>query len=606
MKQSLQEIIYDKIFKYIDNSMMESLLKNIFSIENASPEEKKFFNLLIESEKKTNFTRIKYLYLLEVVIGYGYIIDKAEGKQLLKIITAGLTVYNRRVFSKLIRKYEKKTMVNLEKNFFKTFNIKSEDVINKNVELVEGEELINIEHLYFDSYKNIATLYLLYTKLLQQFFSFINELIFLFLRPLLFESKYGFIRNTFNITFLSVYSICIYLFLFKPASETNDKVVPLFNINQTTITNDILTFFNNLNIIIEKDKIKEELSKLLENIIKVISEKKFINSHQLSKIHKPYEDVMITYKILETISSLIVNDAYLFTLTASLKGSILVLSDRIYLLKQKINSSKELINILNVKSFHVSNTIIWNQEDKYNDLFVLENVYVDYKENDIYFPVLININLNFEINKIHFIYGNSGSGKTTLLNTLMKKIKIKNGLIKFLNEYENYTYFSIRKYLTHLTSESILFSKSIYYNITFGMSKQVLNEKKDEILEEIIKYMNIFNMKSFIEDINKKNSKKLSKGQLQRIGIIRMFINIIFDNVKILFLDEFTSNIDNEMEKIVFNELLKLFLKYSLTIFIVSHNMYNIKYSHFNYKFNVDERSITKSITKNNDDISIK
>jgi ABC-type transport system involved in cytochrome bd biosynthesis fused ATPase/permease subunit len=133
------------------------------------------------------------------------------------------------------------------------------------------------------------------------------------------------------------------------------------------------------------------------------------------------------------------------------------------------------------------------------------------------------------------------------------------------------------------------------------MNEQVLNEKKDEILQEIIKYMNLLKMNNFIEDLNIKNSKKMSKGQTQRIAIIRLFINIIFDTVKILFLDEFTSNIDNEMEIIIFNELLHLHSKYNLTIFIISHNMYNMKYSDFNYKFNVDERSITKSITNKHD-----
>ena len=134
---------------------------------------------------------------------------------------------------------------------------------------------------------------------------------------------------------------------------------------------------------------------------------------------------------------------------------------------------------------------------------------------------------------------------------------------------------------------------------------EVLNEKKDEISQEIIKYMNLLNINSFIPDINSKNSKKLSKGQTQRVAIIRLFINIIFDNIKILFLDEFTSNIDNEMEIIIFKELLQLQSKFHLTIFIISHNMYNMKYSDFNYKFNVDERSITKYITKKDDTLCI-
>jgi ATP-binding cassette subfamily B protein len=199
------------------------------------------------------------------------------------------------------------------------------------------------------------------------------------------------------------------------------------------------------------------------------------------------------------------------------------------------------------------------------------------------------------MSKFHFIYGNSGSGKTSLLNAIMKRIKIKDGSIKFLNLYDNYTYFSIRKYLVLLLSESALFSKSLYYNITYGINNKILIEKNDDIMQEIIKYMNIFGLTIFIQDIKRKNATKLSKGQTQKVAIIRFFINIIFNNARIIFLDEFTSNIDNSMEEIIFKELINLHKIHRFTVFYISHNLYNIKYSDFNYKFNVDEHSITKN-----------
>jgi ABC-type multidrug transport system fused ATPase/permease subunit len=590
--------IYEELFNLIDNSSIEKILKKLIITNDMTPKEIYFINLLIENDKKDNFLRIKYIYLLEATITFGYFADKVNDRRLFKIVVAALTIYNRKLFSKILEKYEKKTIIRLEKTILKILNARTEDTINKNIELNNGEELINIQHAYLDSYKVIALAYENYTKVIQQFILFFVDILTLFLRPFFFDSKYGMLRNNLNIVFLSTYLYFVYIFLF---SQSNKEKENLLKTNEVCITDEILNVFNNLNIIVEKNKVEEELSNLLKKMLKVVSDTKFISAYQITKISECHLNVVTKYKILETITSLIINDSIFFDLSAGVRKSMLEFDANMFYFTKKLKISAELFDILKSQSYYISNPIIWDQDKNYDYLFVLQNVNVEYKENDKYFLILMNVNLVFEFNKIHFIYGNSGCGKTTLVNALMKKVKIHSGSIKFLNEYENYTYFSIRKYLTFLSSESILFSKSIYYNITFGMNEQVLNEKKDEILQEIIKYMNLLKMNNFIEDLNIKNSKKMSKGQTQRIAIIRLFINIIFDTVKILFLDEFTSNIDNEMEIIIFNELLHLHSKYNLTIFIISHNMYNMKYSDFNYKFNVDERSITKSITNKHD-----
>ena len=597
----INEKIYEELTNLIDNSVIEKILKKIIITDDMTHEEIYFLNLLIENDKKNNFLRIKYIYLLEASLTFGYFVDKVQDRRIFKIAVSGLTVYNRIIVSKILRKYEKKSIIRLEKTFFNILNTKTEDTINKNIESNNGEELINIKHAYLDSYKAIAMAHENYTAAVSQFFYVISEIMLLFLKPLFFDNRYGLVRNSFNIIFLSSYSLFICFILFGKRTINLDH----HKNNGVDITDEILNFFINLNIIVEKNKVKDELSILLQKMTKVISDPNFFRGYEWCKISKNYMDMGNKYKILETLSSLVINDDYLFTLSSSVKSAIIIFENKVYYARKKLKLLSELLYILKLKPYHISNTIIWDQDKKYTYLFVLQNITVEYKETDKYFVVLMNVNLVFEFDRIHFIYGNSGCGKTTLINALMKKVKIHSGSIKFLNEYENYTYFSIRKYLTHLTSESILFSKSIYYNVTFGMNEQVLNEKKDEISQEIIKYMNLLKLNNFIEDLNIKNSKKLSKGQTQRVAIIRLFINIIFDNIKILFLDEFTSNIDNEMEIIIFKELLQLQSKFHLTIFIISHNMYNMKYSDFNYKFNVDERSITKYITKKDDTLCI-
>ena len=93
-------------------------------------------------------------------------------------------------------------------------------------------------------------------------------------------------------------------------------------------------------------------------------------------------------------------------------------------------------------------------------------------------------------------------------------------------------------------------------------------------MEEITKYMTLFSLGKFIPTVKTTNTTNLSKGQTQRVAIIRLFIDIIFNDRRILFLDEFTSNIDNKNEKIIYTELRNLQKIYNFTVFYVSHNLY--------------------------------
>jgi ABC-type bacteriocin/lantibiotic exporter with double-glycine peptidase domain len=118
---------------------------------------------------------------------------------------------------------------------------------------------------------------------------------------------------------------------------------------------------------------------------------------------------------------------------------------------------------------------------------------------------------------------------------------------------------------------------------------------------KITEYMKLFGLDKFISKLRTKNAIKLSKGQTQRVAIIRLFIQIIFDDRRIIFLDEFSSNIDNEMEKIIFTELRNLQNIYPLTLFYISHNLYNKKYSDYIYEISSDTRSISKKINIENE-----
>jgi hypothetical protein len=138
------EKIFEQLFKLIDNSAIETLIKKITISEKMTPEEVNFINLLIENDKKNNFLRIKYIYVLEGLIGFGYFADKVQDRRIFKTVVSGLTQYNRKIFSKILRKYEKKSIIGIEKTFLEATRYDTGEllsIISDNPKLSEERNL---------------------------------------------------------------------------------------------------------------------------------------------------------------------------------------------------------------------------------------------------------------------------------------------------------------------------------------------------------------------------------------------------------------------------------------------------------------------------------
>ena len=550
------EFIVENLFKLIDDETVERILKIILISNDMNDNDKQMIELLIQNDKDFHFIRIKYIFISQFIINCGYFLDKIDDQVILKISGTLFSNVSRKQLSKIMIKNENITILNLKKTFFREFNKRFRNIILKNVENQNHYDMLMIKSIYLDNYNHILSLFESYTYLLEKFFDFFTDVFLILFKPLFFENRYGIGRNTFNITFIIIFAFFQFFTFFKNiySSDRNDNN----NVKEYKLKNDIIHFFENMNTIIEKNTIKMELSNILKTLTELLQNEDFIRRYKFYKIKNKFINHIIKYKKILTLSSLVINDSVLFNLLTPIQAELFNVQDAYTGLRKKLPFTRNFIDVLNIKPYYTEKTISWNYDSQYEYMFVLENVTIEYKENDIVHKILENVSLNFEISKLHFIYGNSGSGKTSLLNAIMKRIKIKEGSIKFLNLYDNYTYFSIRKYLVLLLSESALFSNSLYYNITYGINNKILIEKNDEIMQEIVKYMNLFGLTKFIKYVKIKNATKLSKGQTQRIAIIRLFINIIFNDARILFLDEFTSNIDNSMEEVIFKELIKL------------------------------------------------
>lgn len=185
--------------------------------------------------------------------------------------------------------------------------------------------------------------------------------------------------------------------------------------------------------------------------------------------------------------------------------------------------------------------------------------------------VLSSLNLNIKHGQNIAIVGPSGAGKSTLSSLLLRFYNPTNGNILFDGiDSKKYNLQKLRSNMAIVPQDVILFSGTIEENIAYGNIKAT----KDEIYEAA-KKANAFNFISAFpqgfDTLVGDRGIQLSGGQKQRIAIARA----VLKNPKILILDEATSSLDSESEKLVQEALDKLMK--NRTTFVIAHRLSTIK-----------------------------
>lgn len=185
--------------------------------------------------------------------------------------------------------------------------------------------------------------------------------------------------------------------------------------------------------------------------------------------------------------------------------------------------------------------------------------------------VLRDINITIPKGKTIALVGQSGSGKSTLLDLLPRYYDPQKGeiLIDGVN-IKSLRTSDIRAQIGNVNQEAILFNDTFFNNIAFG--------SENVTMEQVIAAAKIANAHDFIMATEKgyettigDRGSKLSGGQRQRISIARA----ILKNPPILILDEATSSLDTESEKMVQDAIEKLM--YNRTTLVVAHRLSTIK-----------------------------
>jgi subfamily B ATP-binding cassette protein MsbA len=209
----------------------------------------------------------------------------------------------------------------------------------------------------------------------------------------------------------------------------------------------------------------------------------------------------------------------------------------------------------------------------------LEKIEGDVELKDVHFtypderslPVLKAVSIRAKPGEIIALVGPSGAGKSTLVSLLPRFYDITSGTILVDgHDIRTLRLADLRGAIGMVPQETTLFGGPVRENIAYG--------KLDATAEEIESAARAAHAHEFVSDfpdgydtIVGERGVKLSGGQRQRIAIARALLK----NPAILILDEATSSLDSESERLV-QDALETLME-GRTTFVIAHRLSTVR-----------------------------
>lgn len=208
----------------------------------------------------------------------------------------------------------------------------------------------------------------------------------------------------------------------------------------------------------------------------------------------------------------------------------------------------------------------------FNKIIKLKNVHYNYPNTAR--TALKDVSLTIPVKTSVGIIGPTGSGKTTIVDIILGLLEPQKGSIEV--DEQIITPKNTRAWqrlIGYVPQHIYLSDDTIAANIAFGLNSEDINQ---DVIEKVSKIANLH--KFVINELPNKyqttigeRGVRLSGGERQRIGIARA----LYHNPKLLILDEATSSLDNETEKLVMESVNNL--SKGLTIISIAHRLNTVK-----------------------------
>jgi len=203
----------------------------------------------------------------------------------------------------------------------------------------------------------------------------------------------------------------------------------------------------------------------------------------------------------------------------------------------------------------------------FKDNVAFSDVWFSYADHE----VLKAINLSVKKGEMLAIVGPSGTGKTTLVDLIPRFYDPKKGKILIDGvDIKEVSLKSLRAQIGIVTQETILFNDTIRANIAYG-NLGASTEEIEQAAKQAYAHDFILRLPSGYDTVIGDRGMKLSGGERQRLAIARALLK----NPPILILDEATSQLDSEAERLVQEALDRLIQ--GRTVFVIAHRLSTVR-----------------------------
>lgn len=206
-----------------------------------------------------------------------------------------------------------------------------------------------------------------------------------------------------------------------------------------------------------------------------------------------------------------------------------------------------------------------------SNLLEFRNVSFEYEDSEE--AALRNISLSIPVGEVVALVGSSGSGKSTLVSLVPRFYRPTQGAI-FIDGHDvrQVARASLRRQIGIVSQETVLFDDTVRNNIAYSRPEaeeaEIVQAAKAAFAWEFIE-----RLPSGLETLVGENGVKLSGGQRQRLAIARAILR----DPPILILDEATSSLDSESEKLV-QEALSNLMKNRTTL-VIAHRLSTVQHA---------------------------
>ena len=203
----------------------------------------------------------------------------------------------------------------------------------------------------------------------------------------------------------------------------------------------------------------------------------------------------------------------------------------------------------------------------------LKNISKSYTTNSESIKIIDNLSIEFQKEKIYSIMGKSGSGKTTLLSIIGGLLKPDGGKVD-IDSADNVNSVDFKKISFVFQNPRLLDEYNIIENIMLPL---LINNNSYSDSYEVA---NQLLYKMDLEELKKRYPNQLSRGEQQRISLLRSLSN----NPRIILADEPTASLDEKNCEQLLNFIVKINKEFKILFIISTHDKKFMNISDNSYK----------------------